>query len=202
MEGWKMIKLKDGGLQSILPPNLNEQIDIQCFCDAVDIQIRKLLKAADGIAIFSDVRWNDSLCNYLGAELRTPFFSEKLGLETKRELIQKSLLWYGKLGTVSAVQEIIENVFGYAEIQESEDEAYSFSVRTTDATLTGEKASDFAKQIETIKNVRSQFKGIEMLVTDDMNTFVGFMLQVRSKEELFMVYYERRVFDCQLDKYI
>jgi len=165
-----------------------ENIEAQCFCYAVDRQIKKLVQAADGIAIFSGDKWDDKLCNYLAAELRAPFYSEELGLVTKRELIQKSLLWYTKLGTLAAVKEIIEAVLGYAEIEEYTDGAYTFTVKTTDATLTGEKALEFAKQLESIKNVRSDFKGIQILITEELEILAGFIVHSSSKEELYMVY--------------
>lgn len=183
-----MIKLKEGGLLSILPPNLAERVDVQCFCYAIDQQIGKLIQTADKIAIFSDHKWDDGLCDYLAAELRTPFYSQDLGLETKRKLIQNSLQWYTRLGTTGAVEEIIEAVFGYAEIEEQTEGPYTFTVKTTDATITGEKAKEFANQLEAIKNVRSDFRGIQVLLTEDLHSFIGFMVHSGSAEELFMVY--------------
>ncbi|NLK37975.1 MAG: hypothetical protein GX299_07815 [Epulopiscium sp.] len=183
-----MIKLKDGGLLSILPPNFATDVEIQCFCYAIDRQIQKLIAAADKISIFYTKKWDDRLCDYLAMELRTPFYSEDMALETKRELIGKSLFWYAKLGTADAVKEIIETVLGYAEIEEETSGPYTFTVCTTDATITGEKATEFARQIEGIKNVRSDFLGIQVLLTENMNVYIGFAGHSGSREELSMVY--------------
>lgn len=183
-----MIKLSEGGLINIIPPMIGETPEAISLCYCVDNQVKLLVNQVAALRILSANNWDDATCDYLALEFRTPFYSEDFGLEKKRVLIKNSLKWFMSLGTTQAVKEIIEAVLGDAEIEENVDGAYTFSVNTTDASVIGDKATEFYFQMQNIKNVRSDYKGINVILSDDMNFVFATVAQSYSKEVLEMVY--------------
>lgn len=183
-----MIKLSDGGLINILPPNIAQTPEAIALCYCLDNQVQLLLESVSALNILSASSWNDTTCDYLAAEFRTPFYSEDFGLEKKRKLIKNSLQWFMSLGTTHAVEDIIESVLGDAEIEENVDGAYTFAVNTTDTSVIGDKATEFYAQMQKIKNVRSDYKGINVIMSDDMSFVFAVVAHSYSKEVLKMVY--------------
>ena len=58
----------------------------------------------------------ENILDVLAVELRTPYYVDSLSIEAKREIIKKSFLWAARAGTVSAVEELIQAVFGEGEV--------------------------------------------------------------------------------------
>lgn len=54
----------------------------------------------------------ENILDVLAVELRTPYYVDSLSIEAKREIIKKSFLWAARAGTVSAVEELVQTVFG------------------------------------------------------------------------------------------
>lgn len=54
----------------------------------------------------------ESILDVLAVELRTPYYVDSLSVDSKREIIKKSFLWAARAGTVSAVEELVQTVFG------------------------------------------------------------------------------------------
>lgn len=54
----------------------------------------------------------ESILDVLAVELRTPYYVDSLSVDAKREIIKKSFLWAARAGTVSAVEELVQTVFG------------------------------------------------------------------------------------------
>lgn len=183
-----MIKLSEGGLINVIPPHIGQTPEAIALCYSIDNQVKLLLKQVAALNILSTSSWDDTTCDYLAAEFRTPFYDQDFGLEKKRNLIKKSLKWFMSLGTTQSVKDIIETVLGDAEIEENVDGAYTFSVNTTDTSVIGDKATEFYFQMEKIKNVRSDYKGINVIMSDDMNFVFATVAHSYSKEVLKMVY--------------
>lgn len=183
-----MIKLSDGGLINIIPPNIGQTTEAIALCYCLDNQVQLLLESVSALNILSASSWDNKTCDYLAAEFRTPFYDQDFGLEKKRNLIKNSLKWFMSLGTTQAVEDIIETVLGDAEIEENVDGAYTFSVNTTDTSVIGDKATEFYFHMEKIKNVRSDYKGINVIMSEDMNFVFATVAHSYSKEVMKMVY--------------
>ena len=63
----------------------------------------------------------ESILDVLAVELRTPYYVDSLSVDAKREIIKKSFLWAARAGTVSAVEELIQAVFGEGDVVEWPD---------------------------------------------------------------------------------
>ena len=107
----------------------------------------------------------ESVLDVLAVELRTPYYVDSLSIEAKREIIKKSFLWASRAGTVSAVEELIQTVFGEGEVVEWPDfseeprEPGTFDI-VTSGQLTPDAATFFARVVKRVKNVRSHIRRI------------------------------------------
>lgn len=88
-----------------------------------------------------------------------------MNLETKRNIIKRTLLWHTKAGTPSAVSELVEIVFGEGRTVEWFD--YTEGPYTpgtfdiiTNARMTEEMANYFLSIIQRVKNTRSHIRRI------------------------------------------
>jgi phage tail P2-like protein len=107
----------------------------------------------------------ESILDVLAVELRTPYYVDSLSVDAKREIIKKSFLWAARAGTVSAVEELIQAVFGEGEVVEWPD--FTDEPRTpgtfdivTSGQLTPDAATFFTRVVKRVKNVRSHIRRI------------------------------------------
>lgn len=114
-----MIELKGSRFTQILPYNLSSQTQTRALAYAIGIQVDKLLVMAERMVIWADLdRVPEQLLDYLAAELRTPSYSEDYPVQVKRDLIQKSFLFYTSMGTPWAVDELVKAIFGNGLVEE------------------------------------------------------------------------------------
>lgn len=106
-----MIKLSGSRFTQIMPENLAGQVETQAFAYAVGRQIEKLCAYSDAARTYAAIAtMPEWLLDYMAVELRTPSYDENYSLNTKRALIQGSLLFYSQMGTPAAVNRIIETI--------------------------------------------------------------------------------------------
>lgn len=107
----------------------------------------------------------ESILDVLAVELRTPYYVDSLSVDAKREIIKKSFLWAARAGTVSAVEELIQAVFGEGDVVEWPDfteeprEPGTFDI-VTSGQLTPDAATFFTRVVKRVKNVRSHIRRI------------------------------------------
>lgn len=177
-----MINLYDSHLLDILPIHLKSDAHAQAFCYAVDNQVKKLLDRSKKIAIWSDLsNVDETLLDYLAVELRTQYYSPDLEVSVKRKLIENTLIWYEKAGTVFALEELITSVFGEGqevEWYEYGGNPYHFKIVTTNPNITGDAIQLFDSIIEQIKRKTAVLDAVEIALNATMNTYYGFAIHI------------------------
>lgn len=161
-----MINLSDiGGLYLSLPANLKDA-RTKAFMYACDRQIEKLLQYTEKVKVWCAIEAVDEKhLDFIAEECRALFYSTELDPEKKRQLIINTQYWYMKLGTLSAIKEMVDIVFPGAENAVTEwheygGEPYHFKV-SADADSSQEGIEEFRRMIEKVKNARSLFDGLE-----------------------------------------
>lgn len=182
-----MIKMSEvGGLYQSVPANLKDS-RTKAFMRACDIQIKKLLERAEKVKVWCAVESVDEkYLDYMAADCRALFYSSGLPSEVKRQLIKNSQYWYMKLGTSSAMEEMINIVFQNNDTTIEEwtsyaGEKFHFRIATSSAVTTVE-ISEFLKYINEVKNARSIF---DYLTLQNNNT-----LNFENGSDIFPLYYE------------
>ena len=169
-----MIKLYDGQITDLLPEKIAKDTDTRCLSFAIQQEHQRLLRLTDRTRTLSVIdELPEKILDVLAVELRTPYYQESMDLNTKRNIIKKTLLWHTKAGTPSAVAELIEIVFGEGEIVEwfnYDEPPYTpgtFDI-ITNARMTEDIAEYFLSIVQRVKNTRSHIRrilierGIEM----------------------------------------
>ena len=151
-----MIKLNQDGFLFLTPPNFQEEIQVQCVAFAIDTLFQEFIERGKCVAIWSDSsNWTDSVCDQLAVELRTPLYSQKLPLETKKEMVKKTLDWYKKLGTAKVTKEVIALVWKSTDIEEwlceKNRQPYTFRIKTRDMSLFSSQEELLARLEEVTK---------------------------------------------------
>lgn len=158
-----MISLKDSSILNVLPKIIVDQPEIQALAYALNKQINKVMKYADDSRTWCALETlPEKLIDIMALELRTMYYDEQLPLETKRLLVMNTINIYKKLGTPSAVRDMVAYVCGNAEIEEwwkYGAAPYFFRVFVNDDKLKEQNItynnSEIIRLINTVKNTRS-----------------------------------------------
>jgi phage tail P2-like protein len=96
--------------------------NVRLMCEAFDRELRRIVADIPGIAIIPNLALknitDNLLLDLLAWQFHCDFYSPELSIETKQELIIKSLDWHTRKGTPSVMEEIVSTVFSKAKIQE------------------------------------------------------------------------------------
>lgn len=155
-----MINITDvGGLYQSTPVNLRDA-KTKAFMYACDRQIAKLLERSKNTMVWCAIEnVDEKYLDYLAADCRALFYNSSLSADVKRKLIANSQYWYMKLGTSSAMEEMINIVFSYNDTTVEEWYSYAgkpfhFRIGASSKVTTVEIA-EFLKYINEVKNARS-----------------------------------------------
>lgn len=162
-----MISLSEiGGLYQSIAAN-QKNARTKAFADACDRQIKKMLECAKKAKVWCALEnVDEKYLDYLAADSRAFLYDSSMDPNIKRELILNSQHWNAKMGTCSAMQEILNSVFPENETVIREWFEYGgnpfyFKV-TTDADMSEENIVEFIRRISTVKNARSRLDRIEV----------------------------------------
>ncbi|MCD8204482.1 MAG: phage tail protein I [Coprobacillus sp.] len=171
-----MIDYYDGQLTDLLPGNVKNDPVIQAYSAALQCGTRLIYHYAQTVYIYCSIDTApEEILDYLAVELRTQYYSEDLDIETKRSLVRNTLLWYMTAGTPAAVEELVEIVFGYGEVQEwfeYDGEPYWFKI-VTDTPLGEDNVAYFSEMVKRVKNTRSHLGSISVHREADLDFYAG-----------------------------
>ena len=158
-----MISLYDGQITDLLPWKIAQSSEVRCISYAVQQEHQRMLRLAAHtrtMAVIDELP--EKILDVLAVELRTPYYQESMNLETKRNIIKRTLLWHTKAGTPSAVKELVETVFGEGEIIEWFEyggKPGTFNIKTN-GQMTEDAVSYFLSLIQRVKNTRSHLRTV------------------------------------------
>lgn len=146
------------------PPNF-QNAEIEALGCAVDRQMKKLLHFVSGISVWSDMdAVSPKYYDYMAASLRAPYYSSEYDEKTKLGILKKTLQTYMFAGTVSAVEEMLSEIFLDAEFVpwfQYGGEPFHFKIR-----LPAEPSDEMIQKFLTIlKRIKSQRSIIDSMET-------------------------------------
>ena len=164
MEVSRMIKFYEGELADLWPDQKSPEFLALSY--AMKNAIILLKEKSDKTKCYSDIdKLDENVLDYMAVELRTMYYDQSLPIEQKREIIKKTLLWFTKAGTVPAVAEMIEVIFGTGKIVEWPDYTEPPYTRgtfdiITSALMTEDVMERLTDIIRRVKNVRSHIRRV------------------------------------------
>lgn len=160
-----MIKYTESEMLQVMPEPLKYKAEVVALSYAIKRAIGKMVGYAERASVYAAIdKLPEDILDLLAVELRAQYYDENMDISTKREIVKKTMLWYHRAGTPSAVEELISAVFGEGEISEWFEyggEPYHFKIKT-DAVLSASDMEYFEKIIRNVKNVRSHLEEIQL----------------------------------------
>lgn len=183
-----MISFYDGQLTDIMPGNITKKPEVKALSYALQQACRLLYRYSQRLYIYSDLEEQpEEVIDLLASELRTQYYRSTLDLDTKRQLVKNTLIWYMSAGTPAAVEELVRIVFGDGKVTEwfeYDGNPYCFKI-ITDAVLTENMMSYFSRMIRKVKNTRSHLDAVEIQRRIGLGEHVGMDRVCRLKNVLF-----------------
>ena len=185
----KMIKLKDAELISVLPSCIKSNVDVQAISYAYRMAMQNLFRYSRWTMLYANIdELPDNILDLLALEIRAQYYEESMETKTKRDIIRGALVWYVTGGTVYAVEEMTQTVFGEGNVVEW----YEFGGKPGEFYIeTNEEFSPdvirrFNEIIDKVKNKRSKLTKVVVKRKSQQNIY----LAVHSRGYAHVVLYD------------
>nr|DAM09783.1 MAG TPA: tail protein [Caudoviricetes sp.] len=173
-----MTELENLKLSDIMPPNLLKDPFIKAMCDALDVQLNKLVENNKKLSIYANIdNLPEEIINFLAWQFHVDFFYESWTLKQKRDAVKNSIKWHRYKGSIGVLEDYISTIFGNARVIEWFDydgEPYHFKIDMITGEIPSiEALNKILKAIYTIKNTRSWCDGLGFLRAIDNKIYIG-----------------------------
>lgn len=114
-----MTDLYNGKITDLLQNDSEYNVEVQALAYALALEKKRIMDEADKtrtLAMIEDLP--DEILDVLAVELRSPYYTEDMTIEQKKDVITNSLVWYYRAGTPAAVSEMAAAVFGSGQVVE------------------------------------------------------------------------------------
>ena len=156
-----MIDLKNCSPMQLTPEALREDPCVQAAAFAMQQTGAWLLEQIDRTSVYASIDLlPENILDLLAEEFRAQYYDALMPIEQKRIVVKNALRWYEKAGTLAAVKELCEIVWGENVISEGfehDGRPYTFwlEVMSLDAWITDKGMADFMAALQKVKNTRS-----------------------------------------------
>lgn len=114
-----MTDLYNSLVTSLLPSHLSNTPEMQAFSKALQTQVRNLMELTERACIWTHLATlDDSTCDAVATQLRTPNYSQSYSIEARRALVAGTIAYYVRAGTPIALEEAVGAIFGNVEVNE------------------------------------------------------------------------------------
>lgn len=172
-----MINLNEGGIYEMWPDASSPEA--QAYSYALQKAVALVTKYADRSRCYCMIdELPETAVDYLAVEMRSMYYDQGMDLDTKREIVKKTLLWYTHAGTVSAVEEMVDVILGGSGVVEwfdFDEPPYTpgtFDI-LTEAQMTPELVATVEAVVEKVKNVRSHLRKVIVERDPHAKVYIG-----------------------------
>ena len=170
-----MINLANGKLLDILPPNLRNDPDIIAASKVVDKEFSSVVNSIKNVFTIADIKNASSdILDHIAIESHADFYDLNLDIETRRVLAEKAIELHMNKGTPAAVEKLIATLFDEGEVLEWYDyggQPYMFRVITNNPLVTTDRATEFIRALDSVKNKRSWLEKVILMQKENMNLY-------------------------------
>ena len=165
-----MISLYDSNILDILPECISEIPNVKALGYAIGQAIKRLIEYSENTSVYAMIdSAPEEILDMLALDLNTQYYDDTLDLESKRNLIRNTFIWYTNAGTPSSVEELVASIFGSGKVEEwyeYGDDPFFFKVVTENSDM-------FVRMLEKVKNERSHLRVVELHKTDEQTVMHG-----------------------------
>ena len=173
-----MTNLENVNLLDLIPPNLQQDEQIQAAAQAIDVELKKTTKQIWFCLLLPRLdELPENLVDELAWQFHVDFYDTTLDIAIKRDLVRQSILWHMKKGTPYAVKSIVGALLVGATVTENWDyggNPYCFKVDLIEGAIPSEKELDnLYKAIQAVKNTRSWLDGVNFIRNLEQTIYYG-----------------------------
>jgi phage tail P2-like protein len=187
--------LRDVSILKIMPPNLAADRNVRMIAEAFDEVLRDIIKKVPNVAVIPNLVLNqiveEMIIDLLAWQFHVDFYEPDLPIETKRNLVLKSLDWHYRKGTPSVVEEIVSTVFSRAQVQEWFEYnglPYRFRIATEETPQNAEAVKKLMRAINSVKNTRSYLDALTYLVDFSDEVIIDEILEIKGRMQFIDVF--------------
>ena len=193
-----MIDIRDGTTLDLLPEALRKEPEIQAASFALHETAKMLLDKVDRSMVYAGIDiLPEEIIDLLAEEFRAQYYDGSMSLQKKREAVKKAMQWYKKAGTLSAVDELVEFMYGEHKVHEwfqDDGQPYTFRVEIMglNVQITEKGLENFLSALQKVKNTRSL---LEMLIFHrriDQKVYSGAAVASYSRQVIVDFYTEQK----------
>lgn len=183
-----MIKAHEIKLIDILPAILKNDKTMAAIAKVLQKYIDENYVYIEKLNILTNIDniTNEELVDHLAYQLHVDFYDSSLDIDKKKKLVENSIPQHRKKGTPIAIENLIEIVFGSGKVEEwfeYNGEPYYFRILTENKSATQERAEEFIRAVNTVKNTRSHLESVIIISSEEMNLYFGGFVHVGSYDE-------------------
>lgn len=169
-------------LLDLLPSSIKNDPDIIAASKAIDTGFFLLANSLKQLVIIPRIEFqNSDVLDHIAYFFHVDFYDVSFDVETKRKLILESVYLHQIKGTPRAVEILIETLFDEGIVEEwyeYGDTPYRFRIVTSNQYVTDERAEEFIRALDSVKNKRSHLDSVVILQAEQMNlNFAGVVHQ-------------------------
>ncbi len=164
----------------IIPPYFQDDVTVIGLCAAADYILSQLYEHV--LRMDFSTRLNvlsETDLDYIADAERIVWYDKSSTKEVKINVIKNAEKVFYTLGTVAAVESVMNDIFGECEIKEWFDytgDPYHFKISTYNPEVTEEKAKMFTNAIRHVKRKGAIFDSVEIALNADYKLNHGFKL--------------------------
>lgn len=174
------MKLNSVNMIDIIPPYMQEDSTVIGLCAAADYIFSKLFECIQRMDFYTQLDLlDDSDLDYIAEINNIVWYDKSSTKEVKINVIKNADKVFWTLGTVSAVESVMNDIFGECEIKEWFDYAgdpYHFKILTYNAQITDDYVTQFANAIKHVKRKNAIFDSVEITLSADYSINYGFKM--------------------------
>lgn len=166
-----MIKLKEAQITDSLPSWLSDETNVKALSYAVSRQMKKVLAYSDAAKVYANVmKCSSAVLDMLAFEIQIPKYKDSYSLDIKRRMVLNGLVYWSRMGTVGAMEDLCSDIFSNAVMTEWFDydgEPGHFRITTDNIRITDDDVKEFHKVINTVKRLSAHLDEIELVIGPD-----------------------------------
>ena len=113
-----MMKIQNSNFYAVLPESF-KSIDVQCVSYAIARAMERLCRNAQDVKVMAEISTlSESILDYLAVELRAPYYTQDMTRAEKAGIVDSTLPWYMTAGTKSALEKLLQTVYGGGKVTE------------------------------------------------------------------------------------
>jgi len=171
------MRLKELNLLSLQTLYMQQDETTKAICLALEPQLKEIANAIKLCVIYTRLEeLNEKILDELAWEMHIDFWDSSIDIVKKRELIKSAFIIHMTKGTPYAVEKLISTIFDDGYVEEWFDyagEPYTFRVVTNNSTVTNEKAKEFIRALDSVKNLRSHLDKVVITLSEELPLYFG-----------------------------